>query len=304
MTSGLSTSSSTQVLDFEEFMESLFPEPSDQTDSSLTKALGKGFTLCLTFWVHSFFNLLYRVRNQAEILPYFHKSKLSGDQKICLDLKKYPREVGPTKKSVPKEPSPSVTNNFGETLEQTVVLETADVSRTTLVQNDLPTTPQPTEPTPTKTATYSLKSSGMCIPHPSKAATGGEDAHFYTANGCGVFDGVGGWAATGVMDAAAFASGLMTESKAEAVACLADSTEFDPQASLQSAFEKVVSRDIGGSSTALVVSLQDKGLLRASLVGDSGFVVVRNRHIVYRFANTSTDSAALLQLSVPARERF
>jgi protein phosphatase PTC7 len=56
-----------------------------------------------------------------------------------------------------------------------------------------------------------LTAGGVSLPHPSKAQTGGEDAFFVTAAGCGalgVADGVGSWSKDGV-DPAAYASGLM-----------------------------------------------------------------------------------------------
>jgi hypothetical protein len=59
--------------------------------------------------------------------------------------------------------------------------------------------------------TLSLCAGGVSLPHPSKAKTGGEDAFFVSAAGCGalgVADGVGSWSADGI-DPAAYAIGLM-----------------------------------------------------------------------------------------------
>ena len=62
----------------------------------------------------------------------------------------------------------------------------------------------------------SLSSSWCCIPHPAKAQSGGEDAHFMAAHEgiFGVFDGVGGWASHGV-DAGAFSRDLAARSAAQ-----------------------------------------------------------------------------------------
>jgi protein phosphatase PTC7 len=130
---------------------------------------------------------------------------------------------------------------------------------------------------------FSIRSHAKCIPHPEKVQTGGEDAHFFTNNSCGVFDGVGGWANIGVNDAAAFASGLMTEAQALALSSESSGTLYNPQSALEAAFQKVTSSNIGGSSTALVFNINPiNGHLTASLVGDSIFIVARKKQIVYR----------------------
>jgi hypothetical protein len=47
-------------------------------------------------------------------------------------------------------------------------------------------------------ASCRVEVAGACIPHPDKAATGGEDAHFILdGTDFGVFDGVGGWTSLG-----------------------------------------------------------------------------------------------------------
>jgi hypothetical protein len=65
--------------------------------------------------------------------------------------------------------------------------------------------------------TFQLKCYPAAIPHPEKAAKGGEDAHFVLEvepggtrqhSAVGVADGVGGWAAQGV-DAGLYSSSLM-----------------------------------------------------------------------------------------------
>ena len=52
-----------------------------------------------------------------------------------------------------------------------------------------------------------LEAAAALLPHPEKAATGGEDAAFCGDGVYGVFDGVGGWASRGV-DAGAFSRQL------------------------------------------------------------------------------------------------
>jgi protein phosphatase PTC7 len=136
---------------------------------------------------------------------------------------------------------------------------------------------------PESSSCYSLRSHAKCLPHPEKIQTGGEDAHFFTANSCGVFDGVGGWATIGVYDAAAFANGLMSETKTLALSSETDEAHFNPQTALEAAFDKVTTSGIGGSSTALVYTVNpNTGNLKASLIGDSIFIVIRRKHIVYR----------------------
>jgi len=143
--------------------------------------------------------------------------------------------------------------------------------------------PSDSKYSPKPLSCYSIRSHAKCFPHPEKIQTGGEDAHFFTNNSCGVFDGVGGWANVGVYDAAAFASGLMTETRALALLSEASAIPFHPHSVLEAAFEKVISANIGGSSTALVFNINPmNGCLTASLIGDSIFIVVRKKQIVYR----------------------
>lgn len=57
----------------------------------------------------------------------------------------------------------------------------------------------------------------MMIPHPAKAAKGGEDAYFVHSRALGVADGVGGWAGTGV-DPALFSRALARGAEQAALA--------------------------------------------------------------------------------------
>ncbi|CAN8324807.1 unnamed protein product [Cochlearia groenlandica] len=120
--------------------------------------------------------------------------------------------------------------------------------------------------------------SGSCyLPHPDKEATGGEDAHFICAEeqALGVADGVGGWAELGI-DAGFYSRELMSNS----VNAIQDEPKgsIDPARVLEKAHTITKSK---GSSTACIIALTDQGLHAINL-GDSGFIVVREGHTVFR----------------------
>ncbi|CAN6915760.1 unnamed protein product [Brassica oleracea] len=120
--------------------------------------------------------------------------------------------------------------------------------------------------------------SGSCyLPHPDKEATGGEDAHFICAEeqALGVADGVGGWAELGI-DAGYYSRELMSNS----VNAIHDEPKgsIDPARVLEKAHTSTKSQ---GSSTACIIALTDQGLNAINL-GDSGFMVVREGHTVFR----------------------
>ena len=120
--------------------------------------------------------------------------------------------------------------------------------------------------------------SGSCyLPHPDKEATGGEDAHFICAEeqALGVADGVGGWAELGI-DAGYYSRELMSNS----VNAIQDEPKgsIDPARVLEKAHTSTKSL---GSSTACIIALTDQGLHAINL-GDSGFMVVREGHTVFR----------------------
>uniref|UniRef100_A0A1J3HUA2 Protein phosphatase n=1 Tax=Noccaea caerulescens TaxID=107243 RepID=A0A1J3HUA2_NOCCA len=120
--------------------------------------------------------------------------------------------------------------------------------------------------------------SGSCyLPHPDKEATGGEDAHFICAEeqALGVADGVGGWAELGI-DAGYYSRELMSNS----VNAIQDEPKgsIDPARVLEKAHTSTKSK---GSSTACIIALTDQGLQSINL-GDSGFMVVREGHTVFR----------------------
>ncbi|KFK26524.1 hypothetical protein AALP_AA8G260300 [Arabis alpina] len=120
--------------------------------------------------------------------------------------------------------------------------------------------------------------SGSCyIPHPDKEETGGEDAHFICAEeqALGVADGVGGWAELGI-DAGYYSRELMSNS----VNAIQDEPKgsIDPARVLEKAHTSTKSK---GSSTACIIALTGQGLHAINL-GDSGFMVVREGHTVFR----------------------
>jgi len=220
----IASSSSSGTVNFEEFLESLYPKSQVETQPSLLEVVSTGLSNCVDYWF----------RNLSGVLGH-----------LVLDRKLQ----NTSQKSIDKSFDPKLASDL-----------------------ELPVS-----------STFSLRSHGKCIPHPEKVHTGGEDAHFFTANSCGVFDGVGGWSQIGINDAAAFASGLMSEAQALALSSEASAISYDPQYALEAAFQKTTSSNIRGSSTALVVTINPKnGYLTASLVGDSIFVVIRKKKIVYR----------------------
>ncbi len=81
------------------------------------------------------------------------------------------------------------------------------------------------------------------IPHPEKAAKGGEDACFIADNKCvlGIADGVGGWAESGV-DPAVYAREIMKRAENIANSCPAE----PPEAIMHQAYEQT--KSIGSST--------------------------------------------------------
>jgi protein phosphatase PTC7 len=117
------------------------------------------------------------------------------------------------------------------------------------------------------------------IPHPDKAAKGGEDYYFIADDGrtVGVADGVGGWAGVPGADPARYSRDLMTFSKS--LCHLAD-----PRAILEAACARL-DLTVRGSTTALVAQLRDDRM-RVCNVGDSALAIFRGGRMLFRTRDT------------------
>ena len=166
-------------------------------------------------------------------------------------------------------------------------------------------------------------------PHPGKVDAG-EDAFFHVSTpsrvALGVADGVGGWSELGV-DPALFSWALMNN--AENIARLTDSaaeadmesppgkalaTDFnrekkvlDAQTILDGAYTELVQSGTveAGSSTACILSLcKMTGTLRASNLGDSAFLLIRDKKCIYESPSQQHFWNCPYQLTVlPQKER-
>lgn len=132
--------------------------------------------------------------------------------------------------------------------------------------------------------TLKLVCGSCCLPHPSKEATGGEDALFICVDeqAIGVADGVGGWALHGI-DAGEYARELM----ANAVSAIKEEPKgfIDPARVLEKAHARTKKV---GSSTACIIALTDQGIHAVNL-GDSGFIVVREGSTVFQSPSQQHD---------------
>ncbi|KAI4323031.1 hypothetical protein L6164_022670 [Bauhinia variegata] len=114
------------------------------------------------------------------------------------------------------------------------------------------------------------------IPKDSIKRSEGEDAHFICQEKqtVGVADGVGSWLAEGI-DSGIYARELM----ANCVTALDNQPKgnIHPKMVLTEAY---LNTKAEGSSTACIITLTDRRFLRATHVGDSGFLLFRNNMIV------------------------
>ncbi|WCJ34517.1 hypothetical protein M5689_015825 [Euphorbia peplus] len=120
---------------------------------------------------------------------------------------------------------------------------------------------------------------GSCyIPKANKVRPLGEDAYFIceARNAIGVADGVGGWALEGV-DAGKYARDLMENSEAALLG--QKKGAISPERVMQLAYRKTRTK---GSSTACIIALSEKNLLRYANLGDSGFILFRRGEFVYQ----------------------
>jgi len=127
---------------------------------------------------------------------------------------------------------------------------------------------------------WSSKVQVEIIPHPLKAAKGGEDAYFVsdisTALAFGVADGVGGWSNQGI-DPSLVSKAIMLGAKTGFEQLkITDSVEL-----MDYGYKQI--ENIIGTSTALVIVITDGGKkLNAANLGDSGFMVIREGAILFR----------------------
>jgi protein phosphatase PTC7 len=117
------------------------------------------------------------------------------------------------------------------------------------------------------------------IPHPDKAAKGGEDYYFIADDGrtVGVADGVGGWANVPGADAARYSRDLMTFSKS---LCHLGG----PRAIMEAAYAKL-DLTVRGSTTALIAQLRDDRM-HVCNVGDSALAIFRGGRMLFRTRDT------------------
>jgi len=121
-------------------------------------------------------------------------------------------------------------------------------------------------------------STKMCmIPHPAKVDKGGEDAMFISSDGkaVGVADGVGGWSLHGI-DPAIYARSIMKDAKI----AYEDLNVKLPIDILNYAYERA--KGISGSSTACILVVSGTRLQTLN-IGDSGFLIVRDKKLIFRF---------------------
>ncbi|CAI5714132.1 unnamed protein product [Hyaloperonospora brassicae] len=163
---------------------------------------------------------------------------------------------------------------------------------------------------------YYLRSFAMSVPHPQKKDTGGEDAFFLGAVphedaedavaalapenerthvdrssplatdrsqgpedvlAMGVADGVGSWFEKGV-SARQYAEELMASARQAVRFSYARDRDINPSEVLHAAWSTVLQKQIIGSSTACILTLNpEQGELHAINLGDSGFLIIRDK---------------------------
>ncbi|GLD98864.1 hypothetical protein PINS_up007582 [Pythium insidiosum] len=157
--------------------------------------------------------------------------------------------------------------------------------------------------TPGEQWIYYLHCFAMSIPHPGKRDTGGEDAYFISTIdsdvqddafnrstkrfkesmgpadvlAMGVADGVGSWFEQGI-SAKLYAQELMRSAYKASKISFAKEKRVDPSEVLHAAWATVLQREIVGSSTACILSIDPRaGDLHAVNLGDSGFLIIRDK---------------------------
>jgi len=120
----------------------------------------------------------------------------------------------------------------------------------------------------------SLVSFGSQQVHPAKKLN--EDSFFICGNSLGVSDGVGGVSMYGI-DPSQFSRDLMLH----AHHCFKMDELEDPVQVLHESYDRIIKGGVQGSSTACLVSLS-KNVLKAAVVGDSTFMIIRKNRIIFR----------------------
>jgi protein phosphatase PTC7 len=107
------------------------------------------------------------------------------------------------------------------------------------------------------------------IPHPDKIDKGGEDTYYMAGDhkSAGVFDGVGGWNDQGV-DPRAYSLALSKGAQK----ATDEHNIVKPSKIMKFAWSSI-DTSTAGSSTACIVSIDNRLKLRSSCLGDSGFAV-------------------------------
>ena len=123
-----------------------------------------------------------------------------------------------------------------------------------------------------------MVSGAFYIPKDNILKPVGDDAHFISDDKktIGVADGVGGWTKEGI-DAGEYVRELIMYSAIVVDKYKAAGKVIDPKRVLQKAFSYT---KLPGSSTACIVT-HDRGILSATNIGDSGFMVFRDRKLLY-----------------------
>lgn len=138
------------------------------------------------------------------------------------------------------------------------------------------------------------------LPKENELRPQGEDAHFICAqeNTIGVADGVGGWANKGI-DSGIYARELMMNSvMAVHNQHRTSSGTINPRKVLDGAFSNT--KNIQGSSTACVLTL-NKDVLHSANVGDSGFMLFRNKKFLFKSSTQQHKFNCPFQLGNAAR---
>jgi protein phosphatase PTC7 len=94
---------------------------------------------------------------------------------------------------------------------------------------------------------------------------------------CGVADGVGSWFEQGI-SAKKYSNDLMKAAHEAAILSFARDKRIDPGEILNAAWQTVLQKETIGSSTACILSLDpEQGELHAINLGDSGFLIIRDK---------------------------